>query len=164
MPKSLYLTCPTDCLESVINNTFSNENYFYTSLGNSVCLNTTTIQYITKLINKHQITEISFVITTTNAIVLDAIGTQKFSDIRGLDSFYAEIEKQKKHSEKIYQSNQHFYLLSYFLRRKINQLQLQLQNRINHSLTISGKIYNTFENRFENIFSELFYIEEYYLN
>ena len=35
MNETLFLICPTDCLEARINEQYNTVNYFYTSLGNS---------------------------------------------------------------------------------------------------------------------------------
>lgn len=43
MHKCLYLVCPTDCLEPIINNTFKQEHYFYTSLGNAFVADSETL-------------------------------------------------------------------------------------------------------------------------
>ena len=99
MIKRLYLLCPTDCLEPVINSTFKQENYFYFSLGNSFIVENNTIESIKKIVKDHHIQEISFVLSNKNHIVIDALGTQDFLNMRGLRSLYNQLIKQKKHSE-----------------------------------------------------------------
>ena len=44
METTLFLLCPTDCLESTINKEFKGDNLFYSSLVNnsSFCINTVT--------------------------------------------------------------------------------------------------------------------------
>ena len=74
MQKNLFLLCPTDCLESVVNHVFRNENYFYTSLGNSIVPEKRTLEYIEELITKHHITNVYFVLSNDNPIILDALG------------------------------------------------------------------------------------------
>ncbi len=95
MQKCLYSLCPTDCLETVINNTFRNENYFYTSLGNSVIFSNNTITEIKILISKHRINEVCFVLSNNNHFILDALKNNNFSNIRGLSTFYKEIKKKR---------------------------------------------------------------------
>lgn len=165
MQKCLYLLCPTDCLESVINSNFENENYFYTSLGNSVVFTPYTIQHIKKLITKRKIKNIYFVLSDNNNIVLDALGKQNYSKLRGLNNFYTKITAQKKHTEILWQNDSNrLAIISYYLNRKIKELHFELINSVSHPVKIGGKIYDRFENTFKNIHSTLVCIEKHYLN
>jgi len=167
MQKSLYLLCPTDCLESIINSTFNNKNYFYTSLGNSVMFdNKQTLKDIKELIKKHEIRDISFVLSNTNKIILDALGNKDFLKIRGLNDFYNKITEQKEHSVLSWHTtdNRQFSILSYYLNKKIKELQLELNSLFFEPIRIHGKIYNKKENMFNNIYSDLICIEKYCLN
>ncbi|WP_353778374.1 hypothetical protein [Winogradskyella sp. 3972H.M.0a.05] len=165
MHKALFLLCPTDCLESIINDTFKHENYFYTSLGNSFISDTETIENIKELIIQHNIRKIYFVLSDDNKIILDALGGQSFSDIRGLQKFYTEVTRQKERSEVLWQTdNRQFSILSYYLNNKIKELQLELDNLPIHLPRISGKIYFRQKNIFSNIYSDLICIEKHYLN
>jgi len=164
MQKYLYLLCPTDCLESIINNTYKHENYFYTSLGNSVIFDDSSLEQIKRLIKKHDIREISFVLSISNQIVLDALENQYFSDIKGLNNFYNEISRQKERSKISSQRNHlKFSLLSYYLNKKIKELQLQLNN-LSNQLIIRGKIYSKHQNAFADIYSDLVCLDKYQLN
>jgi len=165
MHSKLYLLCPTDCLESVINNFYESENYFYTSLGNSVVFSDAVIHQITKLVHQNKITEICFVLSHDNKIINDAIENQDFIAVRGLNTFYKKINSQKEYSQILSQTHyNHYFMVSYYLNGKIKELNLKLQNRIKHSITFSGKIYNRFENTFSTIYSELILIEKHQLN
>ncbi len=165
MQRCLYLLCPTDCLESVINRTFRNENYFYTSLGNSVVLSNGTITEIKKTIHKHHIDEVYFVLSNTNHFVIDALENCDFSTIRGLHTFYKEIKTKKNHSDFFWDRDyNHFLILSYYLNSKIKELEQELNGTINPQLKIRGKIYDRFLHKFKNVYSELICIEKQYLN
>lgn len=165
MHKCLHLVCPTDCLESIINDRFEYENYFYTSLGNSVMFDGNTLCIIERLIKKHDIREVSLVLSINNRVVFDALENQKFSKIRGLKSFYANIKNQKTHSIALqHLNNKQFVFLSYYLNKKINKLKLGLNEGFIKPLKISGKIYNKKENSFNCIYSDLIYLEKYHLN
>lgn len=165
MQKCLYLLCPTDCLEPVINNTFKHKNYFYLSLCNSFIIEDNTIKSIKQLIKKHKIKEVYFVLSNSNYIVKDALGTQDFLKMRGLSSLYSQINTQKKYSEIFWQTDtSQFSILSYYLNSKIKELQFELGNITNDSLKIDGKIYDRFDNAFKNIYSDLICIEKHSLN
>ena len=165
MQKHLFLLCPTDRLEPVINNVFKQENYFYFSLGNSFIVEDNTIESIKQIIKDNHIKEVSFVLSNSNHIVTDALGTQDFSNMRGLRSLYGQITEKKKYSEIFWETDySQFSVLSYYLNSKIKELQNELGNIINPPLKITGKIYDRFDNIFRNIYSDLICIEKHYLN
>ncbi|BAO77036.1 hypothetical protein [Winogradskyella sp. PG-2] len=165
MDKTLFLLCPTDCLEPIINNRFRQENFFYTSLGNSFSLDFTTLEGIKELITKHDIKDISFVTSNDNKIVLDALGKQSFSKIRGLKKFYGELVRQKEHSEALWEKeNLQFAIISYYLNYKIKELGLELNRFTDYPIKIDGKIYDGQKNTFNAIHSNLICLEMHCLN
>ena len=165
MQNCLYFVCPTDYLESVINRTFRHKSYYYSSLGNSVVFDSNTIRQVKSLIRKYNIREVSFVLSYDNRIVLDALGDQDYSEIRGLDNFYNEIKRQKKSSEESWQScNRRFSILSYYLNKKIKELHAELDSLFADGITIKGKIYNKQERIFADIYSDLISSEYFILN
>lgn len=161
----LYLLCPTDCLETRVNDAFKHQNYFYTSLGNSLSLDDKTVESLKALMLEHSIREISVVLSNDNPIFLDALEGQFFYKISGLDRFYKKIGRQRRHSELIWNAdNRRDAILSYFLNNIIKELQLRLANFPFHSVKISGKIYDRFENSFKNVYSNLTCLEKHSLN
>lgn len=96
MQNNLFIICPTDHLEPVINSLYGCENYFYTSLGNSFTKDVKTMESLKKLIRRKNIGNIFFILSSDNKIVWDALESQYFRDIRGLNELYAQIEAQKK--------------------------------------------------------------------
>lgn len=165
MHRSLFLLCPTDCLESVINTTYRHQNYFYTSLGNSFSPSIDTLTHIKKLIKQHDIRRIYFVLSKDNSIILDALGHQLFSDVKGLEPFYNNIIKQKKHSEVLWQKEHwQFSILSHYLNEKIKELRVTFQTLLHHPIYIRGKIYDRDKATFEDIHSELFCVKKHLLN
>ena len=128
MQSRLYFICPSDHIEPIINCSFKSRNYYYTSLGNSVVFDHHTVNQIEHLILKHDIKEISFVLSDTNPIIFDALGKQDFSGIRGLNDFYDEILRQKEHSQVLWREcNRKFLILSYYLNYKIRELQSEIK-------------------------------------
>lgn len=165
MPKCLYLLCPTDCLETIINNTFSDDNYFYASLGNSFVADTKSVACIKRLVEKHKIEKIRFILSTDNKVVLDALGEQYFSRMRRLRGFYLEMEKQNKRSEVLTQNrDREFSVISYYLNQKVKRLQLDLNTLPNNPIHISGKIFNRNLDSFSPIYSDLVCLETFHLN
>ena len=165
MQKRLYFICPTDHLECIINDTFGHSNYYYTSLGNSVVFDQATTQRIRRLIKKHNIKDISFVLSNNNPILLNALGDKDFSEIKGLKKFYTEITTQKKRLEVSWQSYNHrFTIFSYYLNKKIRELQVGLNCLSIDQINLSGKIYNAQKNSFHDIYPDLICRECFSLN
>lgn len=166
MPNSLFLLCPTDCLESPINNQFKQENYFYTSLGNSLTYDRETIAHLKESILKNNISEIYFILALDNQIILDALERQDYAHIGRLNSFYGEIAEQKEQLVKVpsYNCNLRFSILSYHLNKKIKELRSKVGDFSKNSLKIKAKIYNRDYNTFTNIYSDLIFLEKYQLN
>ena len=163
--KRLYLLCPTDCLEPIVNATFSCDNFFYYSLGNSFHIEENTIETIKDLIKIHKIEEVSFVLSDANHILKDALGKQSFVNLRGLRRLYLQILRQKKYSELFYKNeNRQFSILSYYLNNKIKELELELRINKNIPLEINAKIYDRREGRFKDIYSDLICMNQYSLN
>lgn len=164
MHNTLFLLCPTDGLEPKILKSFKGKNYFYCSLGNSFSSDVETIEHIKAFIIKNDITSVCFITSMNNKIILDALGKQYYSDIRGLRTFYNQIRIHKRQIEKLCLTNNYNYsILSYFLNKKIKELEYKLGN-LAQPLLIRGMIYNRQKNTFQNIYSSLICLEEHVLN
>lgn len=165
MNKSLYFICPTDYLEPVINKTFRHKKYYYASLGNSVSFDCATMREINTLIKNKDVRNISFVLSTSNPIIQDALGNQEFSHLRGVKNVYNEIKKQKEHSKALGQTvDPNFCILSYYLNHKIKELQHELNSVLRNDIKINGVVYNKQENRFTTIYTSLICRKYFSLN
>lgn len=165
MYRHLYFICPTDSLELTINRSFENNNYYYTSLGNSVVLDKDTASHIKQLILKHDIQEIVFVLSNNNPVVRDALENQYFNSIRGLNHFYNTIARRKDYSDIIWQKNScPFTILSHYLNEKIKELQIQLKSLNLGQVRVSGKIYDQNKHTFDDIYSNLICRDFFSLN
>lgn len=165
MKKHLYFICPTDYLEPVINTAFKNENYYITSLGNSIIFNSDIIDEINMLIAIKDIKEITFVLADTNQIISDAIENQDFTDVRGLRSLHYEMTKQRKYKEIVWGNhNIKTPIISYHLNQKKNEFISRLRHWDKNSLDINTKIYNNRTGVFDEVFSDLIYRKHFSLN
>ncbi|WP_299060442.1 hypothetical protein [uncultured Polaribacter sp.] len=165
MQKCLFLVCPTDCLERVINKTYNNNHYFYTSLGNSVQFNKENLEAIKKLVLKNKLKKIFFVLSNENNIISDAIEKQNFITTRGLNTLYSEIKKQKNNSKMCsFRGINQSILLSYYLNLKIKELKTKLEKVGVKSVKINGKIYHNLEHKFKNIYPDLICLKKYNFN
>ena len=165
MHKCLFLLCPTDGLESIIDCTFRCENYYYTSLANSLVLDSKTLDWIKDFLVKNSIKDIQFVLCKDNPVVSDALGNQYFSKLHNLDNLYDELDKHNKRSKILAQSGCcQFLVISYYLNKKIAKLQLELNQLLGFSVSVGGKVYNRHQNTFLDIYSELICLDKYHLN
>lgn len=165
MHNTLFLLCPTDCLEPIINNTFKQENYFYTSLGNSFSSDVKTLEHIKALIVRNNIRKIYFVLSNDNQIILNALEGHFFPEVKGLKTFYNEVTNLKELSETLWlTNNRQFSILSHYLNKKMKELKFQLFTLFNYPIEIKGQIFDRSENTFKNIYTDLICIEKYSLN
>lgn len=165
MNASLFLLCPTDCLEFIINKEFEGKNYFYSSLGNTSTFDSITLEAIKGLIDKHHIREIYFVLSMRNKIVSDAMGGQTFPQTRMLQNFTKEIGLHKKQSKLFWNTTDEvFSTVSYYLNQKIIQLQQNLRSELYQYVNIKGKVYMKSENTFVDIYPDLVCLTKHNLN
>ncbi|SIS71054.1 hypothetical protein SAMN05421766_103536 [Zobellia uliginosa] len=164
MRNNLFLLCPTDNLEPVINTVYSCENYFYTSLGNTFSRDFKTMEYLYKLIRRKNITNLFIVLSSENKIISDAVENQFYKNIRGLEKLYTNIGEQKEHLEFWDDNPSQDLLFSYYLNHKIKAISDDFNHWFGQSLTIKGKIYNQRENKFYPIYSNLICKEKFHLN
>ena len=155
MQKHLYFICPTDHLERVIDLTFEQDNYYYTSLGNSITFDSETMEPLMEFLISKNIRKTSFVLSDDNSIVSDALGNLNFSQIAGLQHFYQQINRQKIRSTVFRQSHHlQFYILSNYLNQKIKELRQALGERYAERMRINGKIYLSQQKIFSDIYSD----------
>ena len=165
MQKHLFLVCPTDGLELKINSLCTTENYFYASLGNTFHADLKTIEALGALINNKGITQVNIVLSTTNALVLEALKGHYIKDIQGLSAFYETMTTQAQHARRCGPDDpDHHVLLSYYIHSKINTLQPLLQYASNTKLRWCGHIYDNDNDCLIPIFNKLLCFESHDLN
>lgn len=136
-----------------------------TSLGNSIAFNKEVIAEVNALIVTKEITEITFVLSDDNRIIMDALNDQNFADVRGLGNFHGEITRQKRRLKLLWQKNNLISpILSYYLNMKIKDVEAKLGHCFVDHLEINAMIYSRQRNIFSEIHSDLFYRESCSLN
>jgi hypothetical protein len=165
MSNRLYFICPTDHLEMVIKQNFKQEHYFYTSLGNSVVLDSETVEQINGLIESENIKEIAFLLSRDNDIIKGVLENHKYNDIKGMSNFYGVIHNHlgdlnlNKRIEDI-----ELQLIPSYLNEKIKELRLVISKWLIESITINALIYNRQHNVFIEVDSKLFDLDDFFLN
>ena len=165
MQRHLYFICPTDYLETIINDTFISDNYYLTSLGNSMTFSRSTIEQLKLLIASKRINNISFILADNNQIVTNVLAKQSVDLVHDLHAFQHEITSQEKRAVKMWQmQNYQIPVLSYYLTLKVDQLKYQLSNSTLNQVEIDAKIYYRDQDIFNEVSSDLVYHQQFSLN
>lgn len=165
MKRKLYFICPTDHLESIINNKFPEENFFYTSLVNSVNFNLKNTLEISRLVNSKEISEINFVLSINNVFVEDALNKQLFNGTRGLKKFYNSVRDNTEFVKSIWYSNDvRIPIISNYLNSQIRQFSNQIYIENGNKIMLNGQIYIFNDTYFERIQCNLNFDEVHNLN
>ena len=165
MRKHLFFICPTDALELVINNTYKEENYFFSSLANSIEFNKEVSETINALIETKSITEISFVLSKDNVLLLDALNRQHFKTIKSLHPLYTAVKSQKRKLSHLWKKEHiPIPIMSYYLHSKIEELQITIDLWIAHRIKINCKVYHHENDIFSTICPQLIYGKRLHLN
>ena len=165
MKRHLFFVCPTDYLETVINKHFHQENYFITSLGNSISFNSQVIEEINTLVEAKSIGEISFVLSDNNRIIMDALKSENFKSFEGLESLYDSISDQTKRTKLLkYVTHAETSVIGHYLNFKVQGLVPQLNNWFSDQAKVNAKIYQRQTNVFKETNTELIHLENFCLN
>ena len=165
MQKNLYFLCPSENLEAVIEKSFPQENYFLSSLGNSISFSDDFILDINSLIESKGIGKITFILSNNNRFILDAMKNQEFKYIKELKEYYKTIEKRKVLTIKSYKNKNFTSLItSHILKTKINELNSNLFDWIRNKISIEGKIYDPTKDMFFDVRINIIEPESLFLN
>lgn len=165
MQKNLYFLCPSENLEAVIEKRYPQENYFLSSLGNSISFSDDFILDINSLIESKGIGKIIFILSNNNRFILDAMKNQEFKYIKELKEYYKTIEKRKVLTIKSYKNENITSLItSHILKTKINELNSNLFDWIRNKISIEGKIYDPTKNMFFDVRINIIEPESLFLN
>ena len=165
MKKHLYFICPTDSLESLINHSFDQENYFLTSLGNSMAFDPEKVDQLVELLTTEGIKDITFILSDNNEIVLDALGPKNFSGFGGLKALYNSIATEKRVCEEVWQNgDRHFLILSYYLNGKVNDLRMELDENALDPIHINAKIFKREYETFVDTYPQVVLKDSFALN
>lgn len=92
----LFLICPTDFLEAAIESNFNGNNYFYTSLGNSIKLeDKKTMEQIENFIKEKYISKVVFVLKENNTIISDIMNDYEYGNLLVASNLNKEINHHK---------------------------------------------------------------------
>ena len=165
MQKNLYFLCPSDNLEAVIEKRYPQENYFLSSLGNSISFSDDFILNINSLIESKGIEKITFILSNNNRFILDAMKNQEFKYIKELKEYYKTIEERKVLTIKSYKNKNFTSLItSHILKTKINELNSNLFDWIRNKISIEGKIYDPTKDMFFDVRINIIEPESLFLN
>ena len=164
MFNKLYFICPTDNIESIINSKLNDNNFYITSLANSIIFNYDFIKELHSIIESKKISEITFVLSDDNKLISDALENKEYKNIRSLYHLYLKILSQKNYfKKKSTISEIRLDIISYLL----NQKKIELKNitdSLGLKLDINAIVYNKDVNEFTKVKSKLLNLEFFNLN
>ena len=164
MHNNLFFICPTDHLEMTINDTFKDENYFYTSLGNSVSFGPDLAKQLTEIVEAKNIKKVFFMLSYDNPIVLNGMKSKLPSSYLRMKGFYSEIAKESNTTLELWERcDSRNIILTNLLRRRIEEFKACL-NKTSIDLVINGKLYLKKERIFKDINSHPISTNLYNLN
>ena len=165
MHKHLYFVCPSDNLEGLIDKKFPQENYFLSSLGNSLSLSKDIMQEVSALIDSKGIDKITFILSDDNKLIFDGLRNQNFDNINVLKKLYNNISNYKKLTSKVYgEENIQILVTSNLLNEKIKEIKLSLCDWLSSKVNIDAKIYIRKSDEFKGFPNELFDPRNLHLN
>ena len=165
MHKHLYFVCPSDNLEGLIDKKFPQENYFLSSLGNSLSLSKDIMQEVSALIELKGIDKITFILSDDNKLIFDGLRNQNFDNINVLKKLYNNISNYKKLTSKVYgEENIQILVTSNLLNEKIKEIKLSLCDWLSSKVNIDAKIYFRKSDEFKGFPNDLFDPRNLHLN
>lgn len=166
MQHRIFFICPSDRLEPYINKRYRGVKHYYVSLGNSVNFNYKVVGLVKRLILKHNIKEIYFVLANDNPILLDALGNQEHSEITNLADFYKDVTTRHRYPMVLWHTNKNQVPVAVsHLKNKIKELEQELSCLFARDIKIEGEIFNKADRNFQNIGSnDLIWKESFSLN
>ena len=164
MFNKLYFICPTDNIESIINSKLNDNNFYITSLANSITFNYDFIKELYSIIEFKKISEITFVLSDDNKLINDALENNEFKNIRALDRLNLKISTHKKFFKKDSNISEiRHELISYLLNQKKNELK-NITDSSDLAFNINVMVYNKKVNAFSKVNSKLLNLELFNLN
>ena len=165
MHKHLYFVCPSDNLEGLIDKKFPQENYFLSSLGNSISFSKDIMQEVNALIELKGIDKITFILSDDNKLIFDGLRNQNFDNINVLKKLYNNISDHKKLTSKVYtEGNLQILVTSNLLNEKIKEIKLSLYDWLSSKVNIDAKIFIRKSEEFKGFKNHLFDPHNLYLN
>lgn len=150
MKGHLFFVCPTDNLELVINRAFKEDNYYFTSLGNSLEFCQQEVEEINALIETKGIREVTFTLSTNNTIFKNAVENDHVQFNR-LKKFYGEISILKQQSMRIWKPDHiQVPIVAHYLNHLIQEIKPILSDWLSDQVKVNAKIYNPTQNSFND--------------
>ena len=152
MYKHLYFVCPSDHLEALIEKEFPHENYFMSSLGNSISFSKDITEEVNALIESKGIEKISFILSEDNKLILDGIKSQNFDNIKDLRRLYKNISDHKWETSKVFrEKNIQKLIIAKLLNQKIKEMNMNLYDWLSSKICIDAMIYCRNSKEFKEI-------------
>ena len=165
MCKHLYFVCPSDNLEDIINKIFPEENFFISSLGNSIYFSNDFTDEVNAFIESKAIEKITFVLSDNNKFINDSMKEKSFDNIKELNNFYTILSKQSEISNRKFKEyNLNKQIISFLLKLKVEEMNLKLCDWLSDKIYVDAKVYSEEKKIFTEIQSNLLNPKSIHLN
>ncbi|MEM7161199.1 MAG: hypothetical protein AAF487_02050 [Bacteroidota bacterium] len=142
MRKKLYFICPTDHLEMEIDRITRVENFYFSSLANSIYLDQETVGQLSDLIETHQIQEINLVLSDENLFWKDDLSFLEATKTKGIIEASKQTKSKRKELRKHFEAEHlNDIVLKHFLKAKQKEMQSRLPKWISASLIFKSFLY-----------------------
>lgn len=164
MQRQLFFICPSDCLEPKINTSYTQENYFYTSLGNAVDFDSNTVLELKQLMLAKNIRRVFFMLSDDNRFIFDSTTRKTSSSIEVVQSLCAVSALENKLVQLFWKKcDTKKVILTNLMNTKIEAFKLAL-GFSSEELDVKGIIYEKAKNNFNEIQSFAYHKRLYNLN
>jgi len=165
MCKHLYFVCPSDNLEDIINKIFPEENFFISSLGNSIYFSNDFTDEVNAFIESKAIEKITFVLSDNNKFINDSMKEKSFDHIKELNNFYTILSKQSEISNRKFKEyNLNKQIISFLLKLKVEEMNLKLSDWLSDKIYVDAKVYSEEKKIFTEVQSNLLNPKSIHLN
>jgi hypothetical protein len=142
MAGPLFFVCPTDYLEGAVRRQFGAGSFFSTSLGNSTGLPAETIEWLSDFLGRRDITHVTFVLSSTNRIIGDALSRGAFRNVRGVRPLYTKIRNSALNGQPSRMDHLRLEITRAVLRDKAALLLERLPKEVSGEIQITTMLYN----------------------
>ena len=143
MAGQLFFVCSTDHLETVLRNRVGPAAYFLSSLGNSLEFTADVTRWLVDLIYREDIARLTFVLSTNNKIIDDALTGGRFRGVDGMRPFYAGIRSVTRR-EGCSTGDRNLAITQAILRQRVKALREALPPELSHRVNITHLLYNAY--------------------
>lgn len=147
----LFFTCPTDFLETTIENTFQEEKLFKKVLANSLDFESNELDEIMTIVASRDVDEVTFVLSSENRLFTEGMSEIPFNNLKGVSSFCKQFTGPEDAIGKDQESNVLEPIMSYYLLQKVERFCQCLKQKKVSDVIVNALVYCSITNAFQEV-------------